>query len=29
MVRVGKKLAGRVLNGMTWDEVPHPSLTNA
>ena len=29
MVRVSKKLAGRILNGMTWDEVPHPSLANA
>lgn len=29
MARVGKKLAGRLLNGITWDEVPHPSCANA
>lgn len=29
MVRVGKKLGGRILNGMTWDDVPQPSSGNA
>lgn len=29
MVRVSKKLAGRILDGTTWDEVPHASLANA
>jgi protein gp37 len=29
MVRVGKKLAGRILEGTTWDGVPGPSLVHA
>lgn len=29
MVRLSKKLAGRVLEGTTWDDVPLPPLINA
>lgn len=29
MVKIGKKLAGRALEGTTWDEVPHSPLVNA
>jgi len=29
MVNVGKKVAGRFLNGAIWDEVPHAHLANA
>lgn len=29
MVRVTKKLAGRILEGTTWDGVPHPPLIHA
>ena len=29
MVRLGKKLAGRILEGTTWDEVPHTPLIHA
>jgi protein gp37 len=29
MVRLSKKLAGRMLEGTTWDGVPHTTLTNA
>jgi protein gp37 len=29
MIRVGKKLAGRILVGTTWDGLPHPTLIHA
>jgi protein gp37 len=29
MVRLSKKLAGRVLEGTTWDGLPHPHLIHA
>lgn len=29
MVRVGKKLAGRILDGTTWDGLPHTPLIHA
>jgi protein gp37 len=29
MVRLSKKLAGRILEGTTWDGVPHTPLANA
>jgi protein gp37 len=29
MARVGKKLAGRILEGTTWDGVPHTPLIHA
>ena len=29
MVRLGKKLAGRILEGTTWNEVPHTPPTHA
>jgi protein gp37 len=29
MARVGKRLAGRILEGTTWDGVPHPPLIHA
>jgi protein gp37 len=29
MVNIGKRIAGRLLEGTTWDEVPHVPLLNA
>jgi protein gp37 len=29
MVRLGKKLAGRILEGTTWDGVPHTPMIHA